>query len=77
MTTSKGETIMTHTNTTAKTRSAAVDNVNVEISKAGINTIGIASGLIGCWAVACLVSGMIASGGPVTLVLNYVSAVIG
>ena len=68
---------MTQTTQAAKTKSAAIDNVNVELSKAGVNTIGIASGLIGCWAVACLVSGMIASGGPVSLFLNYVSAVIG
>ncbi len=68
---------MNNTTEIAKTRSAALDNANVEISKAGLNTMGIASALIGCWAVACVVSGMIASGGPVSLLLNYVSAVIG
>ena len=68
---------MTHTNTTAKTRNAAVENVNVEISKAGINTIGIASALTGCWAVSCFVAGMVASGGPVSLFLDFVSAFTG
>ncbi len=66
-------------NTTAITRerSAAIDNVSVELSKVGVGAVGISSALIGCWAVACLASGMISSGGPASLVSNFVSALIG
>jgi len=63
--------------TIAKTRSAANENVSIEINKIGVQAVAFSSALIGCWAVACLASGMISSGGPVNLVTNFVSAVIG
>ena len=47
------------------------------MNKVGIHAITISSALIGCWAVACLASGMISTGGPAGLVANFVSAVIG
>ncbi|MBW1636602.1 MAG: hypothetical protein JRJ68_10050, partial [Deltaproteobacteria bacterium] len=63
-------------NATAITRERndAIANVNEEIGKAGMAAIGITSGLIGCWAVACLVAGTISSGGPVGLIANFFSA---
>ena len=66
-------------NTTAITRekSSTIENVSVEISKVGVGAIGITSALIGCWAVVCLVSGMISSGGPAGLVSNFISALAG
>ena len=42
--------------------------------KLAVGVIGVASLLIGCWAVACLVAGSIASGGPGGLVANLLSA---
>jgi hypothetical protein len=51
--------------------------VTNEISKVGIYAIAISSGIIGCWATACLVAGTISSGGPVGLISNFVKAIIG
>jgi len=68
---------MNNTMAITKENNAAIDSVNVELSKIGVGAIGITSALIGCWATACLVAGMISSGGPVSLVTNFVSAVIG
>ncbi len=68
---------MKNTNTITRENNAAISNVNVELSKVGVGAIGITSALIGCWATACLIAGMISSGGPVNLVSNFVSAVIG
>ena len=51
---------------------AAVDSV----SKITITTMGAVSGLIGLWAVACIVGAMV-SAGPVKLINGFVSAVTG
>ena len=66
-------------NATALTRgkSIAIDTASVESSKIGVGAIGVASVLIGCWAVVCLVSAMISSGGPVSLVSSYITAISG
>lgn len=68
---------MKHTTTITKERSVANENVSVELNKVGVQAITLSSALIGCWAVACLASGMISSGGPAGLVASFVSAVIG
>ena len=51
----------------------AVDSV----SRGSIVTMGVASALVGLWAVACLVSAMIGSGGPIALIKSWFSAVSG
>ncbi len=53
------------------------DKVEVQISQVGFAVVGLSSCAIGIWAVASLLGGMIASGGPVALVANWVKAVIG
>ncbi len=63
--------------TITRERSAALDNAGVEISKVGIGVITVTSTLIGFWAVACLISGMISTGGPVGLVSSFISAISG
>lgn len=68
---------MKNATTITRERSRAIDNVSVEISKVGVSVIGITSALIGCWAVVCLFSGMISSGGPAGLVSNFISALAG
>ena len=57
---------------TTETSKSAVDSV----SRSSIVTMGIASGLVGLWAVACLVSAMVDSG-PVELIKGWFSAVMG
>ncbi|HID69929.1 MAG TPA: hypothetical protein EYP35_05570 [Desulfobacterales bacterium] len=63
--------------TMVKTRSAANENVSVELNKVGVQAVALSSAVIGCWAIACLASGMISSGGPAGLVSNFISALIG
>ena len=66
-------------NATAITRERndAIASANDEIGRVGMAAIGITSGLIGCWAVACLIAGTISSGGPVGLIANFFSALAG
>ena len=68
---------MKNTTTITKERSVANENVSLELNKVGVHAITISSAMIGCWAVACLASGMISSGGPAGLVSNLVSAFAG
>lgn len=53
------------------------DKVDVQVAKVGFAVIGISSCAIGIWAVASLVGGMVASGGPVALAASWLKAVIG
>ncbi len=48
-----------------------------QLSKVGFTMVGITSCAIGIWAMACLVSGMVASGGPLALMANWFRAVTG
>jgi len=48
-----------------------------EVSKLSIIGIGTVAAFIGGWAVVCLVSGVVASGGPIAMVANWFRAVIG
>lgn len=52
---------------------AAVDSV----SRGSIITMGVASALVGLWAVACLASAMLGSGSPIELIKGWFSAVSG
>ena len=58
-------------------RTEAVTNSANEISKVAVSAIGISAGLIGIWAVACVVAGMSSSGGPVELVSSLFKAIAG
>ena len=66
------------TNTTlTRTRVNDQAQVGAEVSKGAIATVGVASALIGLWAVACFVGGMLASGGPLAVCRAWISAVTG
>lgn len=60
-----------------KTTSTANEKVDVsnEVSKIGIYSIAVAAGIIGCWAVVCLIAGMVNSGGPAQLFSNLFTAI--
>lgn len=58
-------------------RTEAVTNSANEISKVAVSAIGISAGVIGIWAVACVVAGMSSTGGPVELVSNLFKAIAG
>ncbi len=66
-------------NATAITRekSVALDTVSVGNGQVGVAVIGVASLLIGCWAVVSLIAGMVTSGGPIELLSNLFKAITG
>jgi len=47
------------------------------VSRGSIITMGVASALVGLWAVACLASAMLGSGSPMGLIKGWFSAVSG
>lgn len=67
--------------TTAHNKTSVIVNENshatVELQKIGATAIGITSLLIGCWALACMTAGIIASGGPAGLATEYIKALVG
>lgn len=69
-----------HIETRAKSRIEieSADNVNVkqEVTKSTIWIVGAAPVLIGLWAAACIVGGLLASEGPVAFVQKWMSAII-
>lgn len=65
----------TQTKSNVKTQPKAV--ASAEISKVGVSAIGITAGIIGCWAVSCLFSATLSSGGPAGLVSNLFRAITG
>lgn len=58
-------------------RTSATTNSTNEISKVAVSAISISAGLIGVWAVACVVAGMFSSGGPVELISSLFKAIAG
>ena len=65
--------------TAIKTRNAVKTDgkVDEQILKVGFVAIGITSCALGVWAAASLLGGMVASGGPLALIANWLKAVIG
>jgi len=63
--------------TKEQARTRAVNNSTGEISRVAVSAIGISAGLIGAWAVACVIAGVSSSGGPVELVSNLFKAIAG
>ncbi|MDH3393097.1 MAG: hypothetical protein OEL66_03765 [Desulfobulbaceae bacterium] len=69
---------MDNTNMMVKTRTQVKDSAGAASSVfAGqaVSTVGIVSGLIGIWAVSCMVSAVI-SAGPLSLVTGWFSSVM-
>ena len=69
----KGTTV----NTRIKAQAGEKVTSTSEVSKAGMYTVGVASALIGIWGLACFVGGLVASGGPLSLVGNWFKSVTG
>ena len=66
-----------HSMDTIKTQAKTQAIASTEISKVSVAFIAITAGVIGCWATASLFAGTISSGGPLGLVQNFITAVIG
>ncbi|WP_028583684.1 hypothetical protein [Desulfogranum mediterraneum] len=65
-----------------KTRSVEETNSDVNVSegaegKTVIYAVGVMGALIGLWGLACIVGGIIHSGGPLAFVGNWFKAVTG
>ncbi len=73
----KQEEAMNKATALTREKSAVQTTVNIGNDKVAVGAIGIASLLIGCWAVVCLTSGVISSGGPIGLVSNLLTAISG
>jgi len=67
----------THSMDTSKTQTKTNALASTEISRVSVAFIAITAGVIGCWATASLFAGTISSGGPVGLIQNFITAVIG
>lgn len=52
-------------------------NVSTEVSKVSITFVAILGGAVGVWSLACIVGGLIASGGPLQFVGDWFRAVSG
>lgn len=52
-------------------------NVSTEVSKISITFVAILGVAVGAWSLACIVGGLVASGGPLEFVANWFKAVSG
>ncbi len=74
---------MKNTITDAKVRTRAqektADAIKVQdaVYSGPMAVVGVASSLIGLWAAACFVGGLVASGGPITFIKSWFTAVAG
>ena len=70
-----------HIKTRAKSKIEieSADNVDVkqEVARSTVWAVGVAPVLVGLWAAACIVGGLLASEGPVALVQKWMSAIMG
>lgn len=48
-----------------------------EISRIGIVGLGTTSALIGLWSLACMIGGLVESGGPLSFIKSWYGAIIG
>lgn len=53
------------------------DSVSTEVSKVSITFVAVLGGAVGLWSLACIIGGLVASGGPLQLAGNWLKAVTG
>ena len=70
---------MKRTDAAIKVRANNIEKANVkaEVNSMAITTMAIGAGLVGGWVVSAFVGGIVASGGLMPLVSNWLQAVIG
>ncbi|MCL7489121.1 MAG: hypothetical protein M8357_13220 [Desulfobulbaceae bacterium] len=70
---------MNRSDAAVKVRTKATEkvNVNAEVNKAAIGTLAVAAGLVGAWVVTAFVGGLLASGGVIPMISNWIHAVFG
>jgi hypothetical protein len=60
-----------------KTGVGAAGGVGTEVSKVSISVVAIFGVIVGLWSLACLVGGLVSSGGPLSFAGNWFKAVFG
>ena len=67
------------TKSIAKDRTSSTSTVDTttEISRGAMVSLSAAGAVVGMWSFACLIGGMIASGGPFAVVKSWFGAVSG
>ena len=60
-----------------RTKSSEKVNVNTEVNKVAVGTLAVAAGLVGAWVITAFVGGLLASGGVIPMITNWVQAVLG
>jgi hypothetical protein len=75
----KRSTAMMNSNAAVKVRTKNSEKVNVatEVNKVAVGTLAVAAGIVGAWVITAFVAGMLASGGLVPMISNWIQAVIG
>ncbi len=68
---------MVNSKETQKVRVQVEENTISEISKITVTAISIAAASIGIWAVACMISGISNSSGPISLISDLFKAIFG
>lgn len=70
---------MDKSNTAVKVKANTTEKVNVhsEVNKIAVGTLAVAAGLVGAWVITAFVGGLLASGGIIPMVANWVHAVFG
>lgn len=61
----------------SRTRTSEAGQTKTEISRGMAAFLSVVSGLIGAWTAACLLGGILASGGPLSFLKSWFSAVTG
>lgn len=71
--------MMARTNAAVKVRTRTNQRINVgaEVNKAAVTTLAIGAGFVGAWVISAFVAGMVASGGLMPMISNWVHAVTG
>lgn len=60
-----------------RTNTKVNDQAQVEMSKGTMFVVASVPTLVGVWAAACFVGGLVASGGPVSMAQSFFAAVTG
>ena len=70
--------VKTLTKPKAKNNVLVTDGIGNDLLKGSAFAVGaMAVGVLGVWAVSCVVSGIIEAGGPLSLFTNWLNAVSG
>ncbi|MFP3983084.1 MAG: hypothetical protein ACLFV2_05260 [Desulfurivibrionaceae bacterium] len=61
----------------SRPRTSEAGQAKAEITRGMVVSLSAISGLIGAWTAACLIGGLVASGGPLSFLNSWSNAVIG